>query len=151
MDKENIAKVIGKDLPISTKFSVEICNFIRYKNTKKAKEMMQRVSDMKDAVPMKRFGKDLAHKPGKIAGGRYPLKASKYFLDLLNALEKNAENKGLNVELLNINFAVANKGAKQWHYGRKRRRAAKRTNVELRAIEKEVKKEKTKEKKAEKK
>ena len=113
MDKENIAKVIGKDLPISTKFSVEICNFIRYKNTKKAKEMMQRVSDMKDAVPMKRFGKDLAHKPGKIAGGRYPLKASKYFLDLLNALEKNAENKGLNVELRAIEKEVKKEKTKE--------------------------------------
>ncbi len=150
MDNENIAKVIGNDLPISTKFSVEICNFIRHKNLKKAKDMMQRVLDMKDAVPMKRFNKDLAHKPGKMAGGRYPLKASKYFLDLLNALEKNAENKGLNVELLNINFAVANKGAKQWHSGRKRRRVAKRTNIELRVIEKEIK-EKTKGKKIEKK
>ena len=47
MDKENIAKVVGKDLPISTKLSVEICNFIRYKELRKAKYLLQEIIDEK--------------------------------------------------------------------------------------------------------
>jgi len=144
MDKENIAKVVGKDLPISTKLSVEICNFIRYKELRKAKYLLQEIIDEKKALPMKRFNMDLGHKPGNIAGGSYPKKATKYFLDLMDALEKNAENKGLNTESLKINFATANKGPKQWHYGRKRRRVAKRTHIELRVIESEKRPEKIK-------
>lgn len=149
MEKENIVKVYGTNLPISTKVSIEICNYIRNKKLEKAKVMLQRVLDKKEAIPFKRYNMDIGHKPGRIAAGRYPHKASKVFLDLINSLEKNAENKGFNSELLKINFAVANKGPKQWHYGRKRRIKAKRTHIELRAIEFEEKKneDKSKEKK----
>ena len=46
---EHQAQINGKDLPISTKQAIEICNFIRGKSTTKAKALLQRVLVMKQA------------------------------------------------------------------------------------------------------
>lgn len=139
MKDEHIAKVRGIELPISTKISVEVCNFIKHKNLNKARAQLERVLEKKLAVPYRRYNTNVAHKPGKIAAGRYPIKAAKQFIDLLNLLQANAENKGLNSESLIIYFASANQGSKVWHIGRKRRRRMKRTHVELRVKEEETK------------
>lgn len=138
MKDEHIAIVRGLELPISTKISVEICNFIKNKNLNKAKFHLERVLELKEAVPYKRYNSDVAHKAG-MAAGRYPIKTAKHFIDLLNQLQANAENKGLNSDSLVIYFASANQGSKVWHSGRKRRRRMKRTHVELRVRELEVK------------
>ena len=66
-----MARAISKDLDISTKNSIEVCNFIKGKNTTKAKEMLKEVIVQKQAVPYKRANKNIAHKPG-MAAGKYP-------------------------------------------------------------------------------
>lgn len=147
-EKEHIARVIGKDLPVSTKQSIEICNFIRGKNLQKAKTMLDSVISEKIAVPFTRFNKDMGHKKGKIAAGRFPIKTSKHVLKLLNSLEINAQNKGLDTNALFIKTIIANKASTPWHYGRQRRRKMKRTHLEIIVEEKEIPKEKL-EKKAE--
>src|SRR3989338_8031009 len=98
-EKTNIAEVYGKSLPISTKFSVEICNAIRNKELSRAKKILEDIISMKHALPIRRFGKDRSHKIGT-GPGRYPIKASSLFLSLLNSVEANASNKGLNVNNL---------------------------------------------------
>jgi len=133
-DKAHYAIVTAMNLPISNKFSVEIGNFIRNKELKKAKELLNRVIKQNIAVPFTRFNRDLGHKPG-IAAGRYPIKASTEILKLLDALEANAEYKGLDVNNLVISEFIANKGNKMWHYGRKRRRAMKRCHLTIKAEE----------------
>ena len=138
MKDEHIAIVRGIELPISTKISVEICRFVKNKELNKAKFHLERVLEKKEAVPYKRYNSDVAHKPG-MAAGRYPVQAAKHFIDLLNQLQANAENKGLNSDSLIIYFASANQGSKVWHSGRKRRRRMKRTHIELRAKELEAK------------
>ena len=90
-----IAKVNGKDLRISTKESIEICNFIRNRNLGKARQLLEQVLKQKIAVPYKIFNTDTGHKPG-IAAGRYPRNASIAIIGLLNSVEANAENMGLN-------------------------------------------------------
>ncbi len=134
--KSHYASVNVKDLPISTKQSVEVAKFIRGRNLKKVKSMLNQVLQKKIAVPYTRYNRDTPHRPGKIASGRYPQKATNHFLKLLNSLEANAENKGLNVDALIVSEVVANKAASQWHYGRMRRRMMKRTNLRMKAIEK---------------
>ena len=134
-EKAHFASVNVKNLPISTKQSVEIAGFIRGKNLKKVKNLLQNVIDKKIAVPFKRYNRDVGHKPGKIASGRYPEKATGHFLVLLNSLEANAENKGLNVDALKLSEVIVNKGPGQWHYGRFRRRKMKRTHLEIKAVE----------------
>ena len=59
-------------------------------------------------------------------------------LGLINSVEKNAENHGLNINDLAISYLSVNKGSGQWHFGRKRRRKMKNTNIEIKV--KEIKK-----------
>lgn len=143
--KENMARVAGKSLPISTKFSVEICNFIRKKTTSDAKEMLKRVIERKQAVPFRIFNKDLSHKR-KIGPGRYPRNAAIEIIKLLESVEANAQFKGMNTSKLIITHINANLASRPWHAGRKRRRKTKRTNIEI-VVEEKKEKEEQKEKK----
>lgn len=136
-EKEKMAKVVGRDLPVSTKQSIEICTFIRGKSLEKAKEMLEEVLKMKRPVPFNRFTEGAGHKKGHIAGGRYPLKASAQILELLNSVEANAQQKGLNTSSLTIKHACANKASRPPRYGRMRGLQAKRTHVEIVAAESE--------------
>src|SRR3990167_3450250 len=129
-DQEHMARVIGVALPISFKQSVEICRFIKNKNVNDAKKLLQNVVGKKLAVPFKRYNWDLGHKK-KIGPARYPEKASKEFIKLIENVEANAQFKGLNTSSLVISHVSAHKAGKTWHFGRKSRRRMKRTNVEI--------------------
>lgn len=142
---KNIAKAIGISLPISTKDTVEVCNLLRGKNTEDSKKILEKVIEGKLPVPYKRYNHNVPHKKGKISSGRYPKKVSMHILKLIDVAEANAQNKGL-IAPFKIKKMIANKGPKQWHYGRQTRIKMKRTHVEI--ILSETKK---KEKKVEKK
>ena len=146
MKDEHTAKINGRSLPISTKQSIEICNFIRGTNLEKAKALLGEVIKHKRAVPYKRFSGDVGHKKGKIAAGRYPENACKAILSLLEGVEANAQFKGLNTSNLVISYICPNKASRPWHYGRQRRRKMKRTHIDIIVRETAEKKE-TKEKK----
>lgn len=134
--KEHIATAKALDRPVSTKQSREIAGFIRNKTVEQAKRLLQQVLDHKIAVPFKRFNRDTGHKKGKIAAGRYPEKAIKEFLKMINLAVANAENKGLDSKNLIIFDARANQGTQQYHYGRQRRIKMKRTHIEIGVREK---------------
>lgn len=140
--QKQIEKVVvrAKSLRISFKFSVEMCNFIRGKEVGAALMHLGMILDKKIALPIKRYNRDQAHKPGKIAAGRYPEKVTEVFVGLLNSLKANAEDKGLNANKLKVVVAIANKGADRWKHGRHRGRKMKSTHVSLEAIEVESKK-----------
>ena len=117
-------------MPFSFKQSVEICSFIKNRSVVAAKKILNNVAEHKSAIPFKRFNFDLSHKT-KIGPGRYPEKASKEFIRLIESAEANAQFKGLNTSKLIISHISASKASKAWHYGRKTRRKMKRTNVEI--------------------
>ena len=121
-----MARASGKSLPISFKQSIEICNFIRKKNLNYAKDVLSKVVNEKQAIPVRKFNKQVGHKK-KSASGRYPKKASKEILNMLNHVEANAQFKGMNTANLVITHINANKASKVTHYGRQRSREAKRT------------------------
>ena len=129
-NKEHMARAIGVALPISLKYSVEICRHIKNKKVSLAKRILQEVIDKKRAIPFRRYNSDLSHKK-KIGPGRYPEKASTHFISLIENVEANAQFKGLNTSNLIITHASAHNAGKSWHYGRKRRRKMKRTNIEI--------------------
>jgi len=133
--KDGFAKVRGQNMKVSFKFSVEACSFIRGKQVDSAIKHLEMVLAKKMAIPMKRFNRDQAHKPGKIAAGRYPEKVSDAFINLLNTLKSNAEDKGLNAKNLVITKAIANKGPGRWKHSRIRGRQMKSTHVEIEAAE----------------
>lgn len=124
------AIVNGRNLGISTKASVEICRFIRGKSTIKAKRMLENVIKKKQAVPYVRYKRDIPHRKGKIATGRYPLKASMAILNLIKSVESNANDKGMS-QNLDISHISAHKGASQSRYGRKVGKSTKRTNIKI--------------------
>jgi large subunit ribosomal protein L22 len=128
---ENIARANGIGLPISTKVSYEIANVIRGKTAAKAVAFLQNVIAMDVAVPYKRFNADVGHKPGHMAAGRYPIKASTNFLKVLNGAISNAKDKGLDESALRVVHVASNQGPAQWHYGRQRRRQMKSTHLEI--------------------
>ncbi|MCL6500927.1 MAG: 50S ribosomal protein L22 [Candidatus Pacearchaeota archaeon] len=132
-----IASSRGKDLPVSTKQSIAICSFIKVKNPQKALHLLEQVIMKKTAVPMKG---EIPHRhnmpKGKVAG-RYPVKASKEFIKLLKNLIANASVKGMAIDKLIINKAIANKASRPFRgtrigFGRK---YFKRTHVALEATE----------------
>lgn len=140
-NKENTATAIGRNLPISTKQSIEICAYIRGKKLTVAKKILQDVIVKKRAIPFRRFNKDLAHKSG-MAAGRYPEKSSKYILDLLEGVEANAQFKGLDTSNTIIKSIIANKAQTPWHSGRRRGIKMRRTHVGVVVIELSKKEEK---------
>ncbi len=139
---EKAAKAYGRSLPISMKKSIEICNFIRGKSLARARMMLQRVTEMKQAVPYRRFQKGgTGHKKG-IGPGRYPVKTAEAFLKLLRSAEANAQQKGMSPERLYIDSIAAQKAATNWHYGRKRRRKMKAAHIQIAVREMENKRKK---------
>ncbi len=128
--KENMAKATGRDLGISTKKAVEICNALKGKSLEKAKTYLEKVIVLKQAVPMKRFRRDTGHKAG-MAAGRYPVKTAVAILSIIESAEANAQNKGLSTKNMVVLHMCAHTASKPWHYGRKKRQKMKRTHVEV--------------------
>lgn len=147
MEKQNIVEIHGKNLPISTKHSIEIAKFIRNKNVNNAMEMLNKVIEKKTAVPFGRFNRDVGHKPGKVGPGRYPQKASKTIINLLESLIANAQNKGMDINSLSIQKIIANRASTPYRSGRRRRIKARGTHIDIIAIEKNIEKKKPEAKK----
>jgi len=143
-NKELMARVIGRDLGISTKQSIEICNRIRNKSVKRAKQILEDAISGERAIAYTRFNGGVGHKPG-MAAGRYPIKTATNFLNLIKSAEANAQVKGLNTGNLCLVHVNAQKASSPMHQGRQRGTVMKRTHVEI------VLQEKAEEKKEEKK
>lgn len=98
---------------ISPKHSIEIAGFIRNKQVNEAIAYLNDVIALKKAIPFKRFNRNVAHKrglPDNWDAGRYPVKASKTFIRLLESIKKNAEYLGLDAENMKIVHVSANRG-----------------------------------------
>ena len=141
------ARVIGRDLFISTRHAIEITRCIRGKNLRKSKALLQRVLDKKEAVPFLRHDQDIPHRPGRIMAGRYPEKATKMILSLLNSVEANAQNNGLDTENLVIKSIIPNRASRPYRSGRIRGIRTRSTHIEVVVEEKETKKERQPQKK----
>lgn len=133
-NKEAMAR--GNDLPVSWKSVVMVGNFIRGKTVAKSKTLLEQVIKMKVAVPFTKFNKDRGHKKGEIAAGRYPVKTAQEVLNLLNSAESNAINLGMDAGNLVVSRFIGNQGPTSWRFGRKRRRQAKRSHIQLFVAEK---------------
>lgn len=116
--KEVIVKASLREVSISPKHAVEIAKEIRGMMLNKARRHLEEVALLKRSVPFKRYNKKVPHRR-ELQGwptGRYPVKAAKFFLKLLDNLENNAENKGLDVSRLKIIHCAAYKGRKVRKY-----------------------------------
>ncbi|HID17903.1 TPA: 50S ribosomal protein L22, partial [Candidatus Bathyarchaeota archaeon] len=75
---------------------------------------LEEITKMKRPVPFKRYKKEVPHRrmDEKWYAGRYPVKAAKRILRLLEELEANAEYKGMDAENLVIIHAASQRGRK---------------------------------------
>jgi len=104
------ARAIGKELMISPKHSVEICRILKGMDLEKAKELLEEVAELKRAVPFKRYKKQVCHQKGKIGPARFPRKAAREILKVLESAENNAEYKGLMPDNMYIEHIAAHRG-----------------------------------------
>jgi large subunit ribosomal protein L22 len=113
---DTIAKAKANELNMSPKHSIEIATFIRHQRVNDAIAYLNDVVTLKKAIPFRRFNRNVAHKrglPGNWDAGRYPVKASKAYIRILESVKKNAEYLGLDAENLEIIHASANRGRAQ--------------------------------------
>jgi large subunit ribosomal protein L22 len=110
-EEDRMARASGRDLRVSPKAAREICSAIRHMRLDRAKEFLGAVVEKKEAVPYRRYKKEVSHKRGLQGwyAGRYPVKAAREILKILDSLEANAEAKGLDVERLKIIHAAAHR------------------------------------------
>ena len=113
---DTIAKAKANELNMSPKHSIEIATFIRHQRVNDAIAYLNEVVKLKKAIPFRRFTRNVAHKrglPGNWDAGRYPVKASKAYIRVLESAKKNAEYLGLDIENLEIIHVSANRGRAQ--------------------------------------
>jgi large subunit ribosomal protein L22 len=114
LDPEKTATASGREIRVSHKHAREVCRTIKGMMLTDAKEYLKDVIDKKKAVPFRRYKKKAGHRHGlqKSYAGRYPVKAAKKVLNVIEGAEANAENKGLDVDRLRIFHAAAYPGMK---------------------------------------
>ena len=113
---DTVAKAKANELNMSPKHSIEIAGFIRHQRVNDAIAYLNDVVKLKKALPFRYFNRNVAHKrglPGNWDAGRYPVKASKEYIRILESVKKNAEYLGLDAENLEIVHASANRGRAQ--------------------------------------
>ncbi len=93
-DPDTSAKARAKDQPISPKFAREVAGMVRGMKVDMAVERLEEVIELDRAVPLKRYNKRVSHKKG-VGPGRYPVKASRAILSVIQSASSNAEYKGL--------------------------------------------------------
>lgn len=106
-ERSAIARV--READISLKDAVNIAHFLRGMTLSRAKETLERVMDKKEPVPYFRYLDSVSHRKG-MGPGRYPVKAARSFMELLNSVEANAEFKSLNTDSLVLKHIAASKG-----------------------------------------
>ena len=108
-DPDTSAKAIGKEMPISPKFTREICGMIRGMKVNNAIKTLEGVIALETPVPLKRYNKRVSHKQG-VGPGRYPKKAAAAVLGVIKSAVANAEYKGLSVDDMVISTISASRG-----------------------------------------
>lgn len=109
IDPEISARAIGREMPISPRHSIMICKHIRGWRLERAKDFLADVIKLKAAVPITRYG-GAGHRRGKLGPGRYPEKAARQILKVLEGAEANAEYKGLVTEDMVVAHIAAHRG-----------------------------------------
>ena len=108
-DPDTSARAIGKEMPISPKFTREICGMVRGMKVNNAIKTLEGVIALETPVPLKRYNKRVSHKQG-VGPGRYPKKAAAAVLGVINSAVANAEYKGLNVDDMVVKTITASRG-----------------------------------------
>lgn len=108
-DPDTTSRAIGKEIPISPKFSREICQMIKGKKVNIALKMLEEVTELTRPVPIRRYNMGVAHKKG-VGPGRFPVKAAKAISKVIESAKQNAEYKGLDADNMRVKLVAAHLG-----------------------------------------
>ena len=111
VDPDETAKAMLRERHMSHKHSKEIAREIKGKTAADAISYLEAVIDGERSVPFKSHNSGVGHR-NYIEGwdaGRYPEKASKAFLDLLENAINNADHQGFEGETMTIEHVAAHK------------------------------------------
>jgi large subunit ribosomal protein L22 len=137
-DPETTAKAMLREKHMSHKHSKAIAREIKGKTAADAVEYLEAVVEGDRSVPFKSHNSGVGHR-SDIEGwdaGRYPEKASKAFLDLLENAVNNADHQGFEGEEMRIAHVAAHKvgespGRKPRAFGRASEWNTPQVDVEL--------------------
>ena len=110
-DPDTTAKAMLRERPISLKHSKAIARAIKGETVADAVDYLEAVIDGERSVPFKQHNTGVGHR-SDIDGwdaGRYPEKASKAFLDLLENASNNADEQGFEGDGMTIVHVAAHK------------------------------------------
>ena len=136
----NTARAYSANSNISTKYATEICREIKGKPVEKAIAFLERIEKQEQFLPLKQFNRKVAHRKGEsksgVKSGRYPKKACRAFVKLLESVKANADFKGMDADNLIIVHAFASMGFRRYSFQSKgriggKRRRRKSTHIEI--------------------
>jgi large subunit ribosomal protein L22 len=110
-DPKKTAKAMLRERHMSHKHSKEIAREIKGKTVAEAGDYLEAVIAGEQSVPFRSHNTGVGHR-NDIDGwdaGRYPEKASKAFLDLLENVGANAEHQGFEPDPMTIDHVAAHK------------------------------------------
>jgi large subunit ribosomal protein L22 len=110
-DPETTARGMLRDRPISLKHSKAVSRAIKGKTVAEAEAYLEAVVNEERSVPFKQHNSGVGHR-SDIDGwdaGRYPEKASKDFLKLLENVRNNADEQGFEGSEMVIKHVAAHK------------------------------------------
>ena len=110
-DPETTAKAMLRERHMSHKHSKEIAREIKGKTAAEAVEYLEAVIEENKSVPFRSHNSGVGHR-SDVDGwdaGRYPEKASKAFLDLLENGVNNADHQGFEGEEMTVSHVAAHK------------------------------------------
>jgi large subunit ribosomal protein L22 len=114
LDADRTAIATGRNLRVSPKHAREICHTLKGKYLETAQEYLENVVERKRSVPFKRYNKKIPHRNDltQWPSGRYPQKAAREILKVLENAEQNSSFKGLEISRLRITHMATQRGRK---------------------------------------
>ena len=106
------SRAMGMELHISPKHAREICRTLKGMKANLARAYLEDVIALKRSIPFKRYRRNVAHRHDLVGwdAGRFPEKAAKAVLIVLDNALANAEYKGMESEQMRIYHAGTKKG-----------------------------------------
>ena len=108
-NQSKVAKALGKDIDVSFKKAVVVCDKLRGMKLEEAITLLEAVVALEQPIPFKKYKDGTSHKPG-MGPAKYPKKAAGEILKILKNAQTNAEYKGLDTGKLQVINIQANKG-----------------------------------------
>lgn len=127
--KKELAIANGLDLHASKKHCMYISTFVKGKKIDDAIKQLEEVIKLKRAIP---FKGEIPHRKGDMMSGRYPVNASKLYINILKGLKGNVLANGMDLDKTVITSSISNWSTRPQRRGGGR---FKRTNVYITAKE----------------